>query len=216
MAKEKNVIDGSEIRVGGKTGRFEIVKAVVSAFIEFEKNKKGKGIGFRYPVEDLSTGEKLYIRRPGVKWNFDFKVEIPERYGLGDGRHDQIALLLRKTKQRGEQEFSKLWQMITNLYSCLNNDVDSMLREYPISYMEEPRVDVLLKVIKWLFIMEDIIYWHYEGRAFLYNFLLYVAYEHDENRLEKTLDGIRERKVKPDKIRSLLEACGMEWKVPEV
>jgi len=64
--------------------------------------------------------------------------------------------------------------------------------------------------------MEDIIYWHYEGRAFLYNFLLYVAGEQDENRLKKTLDGIRERKVKPDKIRSLLEVCGMEWRMPGI
>lgn len=44
MRKEKQVIEGPEIKISGKLGRFEIVKAVISSFIEFEKDKKGKGI----------------------------------------------------------------------------------------------------------------------------------------------------------------------------
>lgn len=214
MAKKKDAIEGSEIRIGKHSGRFEIVKTVVTTFIDFEKDKKGKGIEFRYPVEDLSNGEKLYIRRPGVKWNFDFKVEIPANCGLEEGRHDQIALLLRKIREQDGEEFNRLWQMITNLYNCSNNDVGSMLAENPILYPEEPKADVLLKVIKWLFIMEDIIYWHYEGRAFLYNFFAYVINEQEENKLKNTLSGIRERKIKPDKIKTLLKECGIEWKRP--
>ncbi|MFZ6017413.1 MAG: hypothetical protein ACOYU0_07415 [Nitrospirota bacterium] len=174
MAKKKDAIEGSEIKISTQSGRFEIVKTVVTTFIEFEKDKKGKGIEFRYHVEDLSNGEKLYIRRPGVKWNFDFKVEIPTNCRLEEDRHDQIAVLLRKMSEQDREAFNRLWQIITNLYNCSNNDVDSMLAENPISYPEEPKADVLLKVVKWLFIMEDIIYWHYEGRAFLYNFFAYI------------------------------------------
>jgi len=51
-----------------------------------------------------------------------------------------------------------------------------MLRENPVIYEEAPKDDILLKVIKWLFIMEDIIY-YYEGRAFLNNFFAYVINE---------------------------------------
>lgn len=215
MTKKKQVILGPEIRISGKVGRFEIIKTVVSAFIEFEKFQKGRGVEFRYPVEDLSNHEKLYIHRPGVKWNFDFKVEIPTNCRLEEGRHDQIALLLRKLKEQNQSESDKLWQIIANLYHCLNNDVDFLLTKNPISYDGKPALDILLKVIKWLFIMEDIIYWHYEGRAFLYNFFAYVVSERDENRLENTLLGIRERKIKPDKIKNLLEDCGIGWKTPE-
>jgi len=39
MKKEKRVIEGPEIKISGKLGRFEIVKVVVSSFIEFEKIK---------------------------------------------------------------------------------------------------------------------------------------------------------------------------------
>lgn len=214
MMKNTQVINGPEIKISEPIARFEIVKKVVNAFIEFEKDKKARGIKFTYPVEDLSDGEKLYVHRPGVKWNFDFRVKIPINCGLEEGRHDQIALLLRKINKQDEEEFNKLWQMITNLYCCVNNDVDSMLIENPMSYKGGPKTDILLKVIKWLFIMEDIIYWHYEGRAFLYNFFAYVINEQDDDRLGKTLSGIREHKIKPDKIRRLLKICGVEWKVP--
>lgn len=214
MAKNRQIIEGPAIKISGPIGRFEIIKKVVNAFIDFEKDKKERGIEFRYPVEDLSNGEKLYIHRPGVKWNFDFKVEIPINCGLEEGRHDQIALFLRKIKKQNEEELNKLWEMISNLYHCKDNDVDSMLRKNPIVYEKPPKDDILLKVIKWLFIMEDIIYWHYEGRAFLYNFFAYVINEEDDFRLKNTLSEIRERKVKPDKVKKLLKICGVEWQVP--
>jgi len=214
VTKKKQVILGPEIKISGQCERFEIVKKVVSAFIEFEKDKKGRGIEFKYLVEVLSNGTKLYIHRPGVKWNFDFKVEIPINCGLEEGRHDQIALLLRRLKETNSKRFTMLWEMITSLYTCSNNDVDSMLLQNPISYDGAPPIETLLKVIKWLFIMEDIIYWHYEGRAFLYNFFSYVINEPDEVRLNNTLNGIRERKIKPDKIKTLLKVCAKEWKVP--
>jgi len=131
VAKIKEMVEGPEIKITGRRGRFEIVKTVVNTFIDFEKDKKGREIGFKYPVETLPGGKKLYISRPGRKWNFDFKVEIPPDCGLEEGRHEQIAILLRRTKNW--EDFPRLWQMITNLYHCLNNDVDSMLQENPIS-----------------------------------------------------------------------------------
>ena len=214
MTKNNIVIEGPEIRIIEPIERFEIVKKVITHFIEFEKNKKGKGIEFRYPVEELSNGEKLYIHRPGVKWNFDFKVEIPPNCGLEEGRHDQIATLLRNIKDSNEAEFNHLWDIISNLYHCKNNDVDAMLNNTSISQIDNIPTDILLKVIKWLFIMEDIIYWHYEGRAFLYNFFRYVIFERDSKILKDILDKIRQRKIKPDKIKKLLDRMEIEWENP--
>ena len=89
-----------------------------------------------------------------------------------------------------------------------------MLSETSISQINNIAPDVLLKVIKWLFIMEDIIYWHYEGRAFLYNFFRYVIFEANKEILKDTLDKIRQRKIKPDKIKKLLENIGLGWEIP--
>ena len=65
-----------------------------------------------------------------------------------------------------------------------------------------------------LFIMEDIIYWHYQGRAFLYNFFVYVISETNEVRLTEILNKIRERKIKPEKIKKLLKEMDIEWEDP--
>ena len=214
MAKNKKVVEGPEIRIIEPLGRFDIVKKIVTHLIEFEKDKKGKGIEFRYPVEKLSIGEKLYIHRPGVKWNFDFKVEIPPNCGLEEGRHDQIALLLRNMRNYSEDEFNEIWNIVGNLYHCTNNDVDSMLNKISISHIGNIAPDVLLKVIKWLFIMEDIIYWHYEGRAFLYNFFKYVVFETNDKTLREIIAKIRQGKIKPEKIKKLLQNIGLEWEIP--
>ncbi|MEO0144347.1 MAG: hypothetical protein ABIL89_01920 [candidate division WOR-3 bacterium] len=213
MGVKKRIIEGPEIKISEPIGRFEIVRKVVSTFIDFEKDKKGKGIEFRYPVENLSIGDKLYIHRPGIKWNFDFKVEVFPRFGLQDGKHEQIALILRKIKRTNKEEFSKLWNMICQLYHCSNNDVDLLLRMNRIS-ISNPKPDILLKVIKWLFIMEDIVYWHYEGRAFLYNFFLYVISERNTKQLSDILSQFKKRKAKPEKIKKLLEELGINWELP--
>ncbi len=205
----KKVLIGPEIRILEPINRFEIIKIVINTFIDFEKDKKGKEVEFRYPVEILSNNEKLYIRRPGIKWDFDFKVEIPLSCELGEGRHDQIASFLIKLKKENEEIFNKLWVIIENLYKCVNNDVDQMLLDFSLTYNY---VDVLSKVIKWLFIMEDIIYWHYEGRAFLYNFIYYTLNEKDETCRENILK--KGRKMKPETIKKLLRKLNMDWVLP--
>ena len=214
MSKSKRVVEGPFIHISQTAGRFEIIKRVVTIFVDFEKDKKGKGIQFKYPVEKLSSGERLYIHRPGVKWNFDFKVEIPANCGIEQGRHDQIAIFLRNLKIRNKQAFNNLWKILSKLYHCENNDVDFMLKKSSVFYNEEPKAEVLLKIIKWLFIMEDIIYWHYQGRAFLYNFFVYVISETNEVRLTEILNKIRERKIKPERIKKLLKEMDIEWEDP--
>ena len=152
------------------------MRKIINTFIDTESQQRGKGVKFRYPVENLSTGAQLFIFRPGGlnKWNFDFKVEVPEGLGLGKGSHKEIAADLRSKKQENEQEFGKLLQAITEVYDCSENDVDLILGSYPdlrTSFQTGAKVEVLLKVVKWMFIMEDIVYWNYQGRAMLYGAL---------------------------------------------
>ncbi len=60
------------------------------------------------------------------------------------------------------------------VYNCCN-DIDQLLQDVPDlenSFRTGAKADVLLKVVKWMFIMEDIVYWNYKGRAKLYNYLM--------------------------------------------
>jgi len=175
--KETTTIEGKAIEIKGSVARNEIVKKVVNIFIDTESNQKGHGVKFRYPVESLSIGKKLFIFRPAGlnKWNFDFKVEVLEEFGLGRGTHDEIKSDFQNKKQENSQKFTDLLDALTGLYNCSENDVDRLLGNYPdlqASFKTGAKVDVLLKIVKWMFIMEDIVYWNYKGRAMLYNAIM--------------------------------------------
>ncbi len=209
--KEKTVITGKMIEIKRSLARHEIVKKVVNAFIKTEYRKKGKGVVFRYPVENLPDGQVLYIVRPGHKKNFDFKVDVATSYGVGSGSHEEIALDLRKKNLKNPKKFKKLWQAIAEIYHCKENDVDVILKKYrglkrPFKSGGKP--EPLLKVIKWLFIMEDIFYWDGEGRTFLFNYFGYVANERNKSRLKEALDKV---KKDPNRLKSFMKKCEIEW-----
>jgi hypothetical protein len=183
MTKQTKQLICSAIEIKGSMTRHEIVQKVVNTFINTEYEQRGRGVKFWYPVERLfgdleqTTGEKqLFIFRPGGlrKWNFDFKVNITPELGLNKGTHDDIALDLRNKKQENQYAFTQLLEAMEKIYNGSENDVDTILIKYPelmASFKFGARVDILLKVLKWMFIMEDIVYWNYEGRAKLYNYL---------------------------------------------
>lgn len=209
MKKEKTIFTGKMIEIKGRLARHNIVKKVVNTFIKIEYRKKGKGIVFKYPVENLPDGQ-LFITRPGHKKNFDFKVEVPVELGLGEGSHIEIARDLRRKEQENQQKFKELLDAITEIYNCSENDVNRLLTRYPHlndSFKTGSKVEVILKVLKWLFIMEDIVYWDNEGRAFLFNFLRYVAKEPDDDMLSEALDKVKN----PDRLKSFMKKCGIKW-----
>jgi hypothetical protein len=211
MTKTAKVpIKGPRITIREALPRHLIVKKVVNTFIRTEHKKKGKSIRFRYPVEVLPKGEMLYIVRPGHKKNFDFKVEVVSDHGFGEGSHKEIAMDMRRERKKRPQKFTELMARITQIYNCTENDVDALLKKHrriENSFRIGGPVEILLKVLKWLFIMEDIVYWDNEGRAFLFNFLRYVSQERREKTLKEALINVKN----PDKLKSFMKKSGIEW-----
>ena len=206
----KKIIKCNKIEVKGCLPRHKIVRKVVGTFIKTEYQEKGKGVEFRYPVENLPDNKRLYIVRPGHKKNFDFKVEVTEEMGLKEGKHEQVVLDLRVKKQYDPQEFEDFLRAVEEVYHCSENDIDRLLPRYSNlkgAFDTGAEVEVILKILKWLFIMEDIVYWDVEGRAFLYNFMLYVANENDENRLREAMEKVKN----PDRLKSFMKKAGMAW-----
>jgi hypothetical protein len=208
--KGEKFITGPWIVIRGDLPRHRIVKKVVNTFIKTEYKKKGKGIKFQYPVESLPKGEVLYIARPGHKKNFDFKVDVVWNHGFGEGSHKEIAMDLRRKRKKKPRTFAKLLGAVTQIYNCAENDVDALLKKYrglKNSFRTGGAVETLLKVMKWLFIMEDIVYWDNEGRAFLFNFLRYAAQEKRGKVLREALVSVKN----PAKLKSFMRKCGIEW-----
>lgn len=213
MNKEKIIITGKMIEIKGTLARHKIVQKVVNTFISTEYRKKGKGVSFQYPVEKLSDGI-LYIIRPGYKTeaSFDFKVEIPQNISLGKEKQKYIALDLRTKVYYNPQQKDMLIQAISCIYNCEQNNIDLVLKQYNNlveSFSGGIKIDDILKVIKWFFIMEDTVYWNYEGRAFLYNFINYIINETNEERLN---DAVDKKMKRPDELRSYMKKAGLEWK----
>lgn len=106
----KQIIVCNRIQIQGAVPRQDIVKKVVNTFIDSEHSKKGRGVRFRYPVEDLPNGQ-LFIVRPGRKKDFDFKVEVTPAMGLGTGSHAEIAQDLRNKKGENPERFGGIYCM---------------------------------------------------------------------------------------------------------
>jgi len=206
----RRIINCSRIQIRGSLPRNEIVKKVVNKFIKVEYQQKGKGITFRYPVEKLPGNRQLFIARPGHKKNFDFKVEVMEEMGLKEGKHEQVVLDLRAKKQCNPQKFEDFLCAVEEIYHCSENDIDRLLLRHPNlkgAFDTSAEVEVILKILKWMFIMEDIVYWDVEGRAFLYNFMLYVVNENNEDRLGEAMEKVKD----PDRLKSFMRKAGIAW-----
>jgi hypothetical protein len=214
MKTTPKIITGNAIQITGSIPRHEIVRKVVNTFIDTEHNQKGKGIIFKYPVENLPNGQQLFIVRPGHKKNFDFKVEVTPNLGLGSGSHVEIANDLKIKRQENPQKFEELFDAIIQIYDCSENDVNKLLLNYPNlnnSFQTGARVEIILKVVKWLFIMEDIIYWDTEGRAFLFNFFLYVSNESDNKRLKEALEKL-DKINNPSILKNFMKKANITWR----
>lgn len=210
MATKTITITGPRIDIKGKWIRYEIVKRVVNQFIETEYAQKGFGIKFQYPVETLPT-RILMIGRPGRKKNFDFKVLVELSDGLNAGEHaDVIEDFCHKAESRHRDA---LLAALGEIYHCSEEDVDVIISrntELKGNLGVGTSAEILLKIIKWMFIMEDIFYWDTEGRAFLFNYLNYVVHETDKARLARARADVVKR---PANLRRYMKQSGLDWTV---
>jgi len=179
-----------EIKINRFMERTEIIQTVLDVFIKTENNQRGRGVQFWYPVETLPmlvnvpetkpidsfllNTNKLFIKRPGglQKWNFDFKVIITPEMCMVRGTHADVVNDVINKKRENPNAMESFLLVLTIICNCDDNDVDKILAAHPnllTAFGSGARVDVLLKVLKWMFVMEDIVYWNYDGRMKLFN-----------------------------------------------
>ena len=156
--------------------RNNLRKIVIDSFI---KEKAGYGTGidtskYKYVVETLSSGDKVYLTRPAVlSKGFDFVIHVENRVfmnGKDNPKHEDITKDLKQKKQSNRQAYAKLLNAIEDVFACKDPD-----EVYP-NYENDFRVfkqgilpEVILKVVKWLFIEQDIRFWNWSGRVMFMN-----------------------------------------------
>lgn len=153
--------------------REEVRKKLLLAFVD-ETPGKGKGelaSKYQYFVEKLADGKRVFLKRPGtLNKGVDFMVCV-EGYSFGRNKNKDMASfkdiiedLVSKQKE-SELEYAKVKPLIQQVYDS-NDLVPSAISDIELS--SGYPIELVLKLLKWFFVEQDVTYWNYSGRQMLF------------------------------------------------
>ena len=141
--------------------RREQPRQLTDAWLAEEENSR-----YRYGVETGKDGKKVYLRRPTwLNKGFDFQINYEGFKSKSNEapKHADLKDDLITKKKESPADYKKLRELIDAVYEC--GDPDEVLKRYPnLKFESGLPVDVVLKIIKWLFIEQDLTYWNNSGR----------------------------------------------------
>ena len=131
-----------------------------------------------YEVEQISTGEKIVINKPGGKRNWgrlsrnDFMVFIysSDNEGLWLISHDEILDDLRTKYQTDKDSTVNIIYGLLDV--CNGKEPDLVLKERNLVNVNGIETEIILKVYKWIWGQEDCNYPNAEGRWLSMNRIL--------------------------------------------
>lgn len=158
--------------------RNELRKYVVLKFMD---ENPGQGTGklvsrYKYIVERFSDGRKLYLIRPAqFKMGFDFQIWMEKWNKLSINKmpsYQEIIQDLKLKKEENNNHFIILLKGIEKNFICEDDDrILNWLKVKKIRFSKGESIGVLFKIIKWMFIEQDIRYWNFSGRFKLKKFI---------------------------------------------
>ncbi|MBZ4642953.1 MAG: hypothetical protein PWQ25_2170 [Deferribacteres bacterium] len=152
----------------------------VRTFLLQQWAQENQGQKYRYFVETLSDGSRIYLERPGrLNKGCDFVIYAENKYLWNNGNdrppdHNFVLNDLRNKKQLLSQA---QWQAFLNgvniMYNCgtyLN--ALGQLGQLPVG--NGHNYELILKLTRWFFIEQDVTYWSGQGRAMFYDAILSI------------------------------------------
>ena len=169
----KIIVEHTEMLRITSTNRRGVRAEVVSAWLREEPGEPNKRNAYRYDVESLADGTKIYVSRPTrLNKGMDFVIRCERYIKHKNGKDkppkhtDLIAeiqpYLTEQTKKSGQT--AELTLALARIWDCYRADevVESLqLLKGSIS------VERLLKLARWFFIEQDLTYWTESGRWML-------------------------------------------------
>ena len=150
-------------------------RAEVRKFLLDEWAKESVGRPYRYFVEVLDNGKKIYLDRPGrVNKGCDFIIFIEDQflYKNGNDKAPSHQELLRDLRNKKEHLDSKIWQ---HLMTAIESVHAMTSCEFPhdskraIDNLGPMSFEQIQLLCKWFFIEQDLTYWSGKGRDMLFN-----------------------------------------------
>lgn len=130
---------------------------------------------YRYFVESLNDNSRIYFERPGrLNKGCDFVIYVENKYLWQNGNdrppdHNFVLNDLRlKHDLLNEGEWTSLTTAIESIYNCQTYDTANQ-NIIDLNEVGGHSYELLLKLIRWFFIEQDITYWSGEGRRMFFN-----------------------------------------------
>lgn len=168
----RNIIDIQE-KVFSNDRR-KLRNEVINLFLE-EEPGFGKGdltSRYDYIIKKLPENKIVYLRRPAILNNgLDFTLNVSNtdfNYYLQNKRrstrptHNNIKYDLSIKKAADFQLYKELFKQIELIYNCQNPTKTNF--DFNIGHSTE----LILECIKWLFIEQEVTYWHNSGRMMFF------------------------------------------------
>jgi hypothetical protein len=134
---------------------------VAETWLQEEENSR-----YRYDVETCKDGKRVYLLRPTwLNKGFDFQINLEgfKSKSKEAPKHEDLLDDLARKKRESSQDYKKLRKLIDAVYEC--EEPDEALKRYSsVKFRSGLPVDTVLKILKWLFIEQDLTYWNNSGR----------------------------------------------------
>lgn len=173
MSKDEKIYDDFNLEFSLKEkSRKELRDKTINKFLSekggYWKDGKKHVTRYKYFVEKLKDSRQVFLLRPTfLNKGIDFQVWVEKMDWMEDKRpsHKDILNDLKLKKFENPIDFKILMQLIDRIWNC--EDPDECLKKINLKFKDGFSVELLLKVLKWLFIEQDITYWNYDGRTML-------------------------------------------------
>lgn len=175
MKKDNKIYEEYKVDFSPKSeDRKELRDSVVKKFLDekagYWKDGRKYVTRFKYYVETLSDGRHIFLMRPTfLNKGIDFQVWV-ENYKDGkDGRpsHNDIIVDILSKKKENKEQLLELLKLIERAWLCKNPE--DILKDCKLNFKSGMSLEMLLKILKWLFIEQDLTYWNYDGRGMLWS-----------------------------------------------
>lgn len=160
------------------TTREEIRREIITEFLKEKPGTKDETSVYYYIVEKTQNGVEIYLKRPArLNKGMDFEVHavntiFENMNNKGQIRrsskpsHSTIIRDLDTKKRENPLEYKKIFSILERIFNCTEvSDSEIMSLNFKTGYP----VELIIKIIKWLFIEQDITYWNWSGRNMFYS-----------------------------------------------
>lgn len=161
------------LEMRGLKTREGLRRKTVEAFLKEQRGfNRYEETKYHYIVERLKDKRRIYLKRPTRRCGFDFEIYVQGFTNSEDTRYTfrEIVNDLRNKLLEDPNRFQVLYKAVERIYGC--EETDLVINDYAnMTFRTGEKVETILKLLKWMFIEQDLQYWNHSGRNILKTWL---------------------------------------------